>query len=114
MSARITPNDSKGINFMGSEWQNSETEQIASNIVYIQVEMDPAKWTPFTFEDYSKHCNHSATESERVVLEALVIGGKPVILTTAHLRRGYLSKEGDKYMVTDKFINVILSCIQTT
>lgn len=95
-------------NFMGSDFQNSETETIAENLVFIQNKMNPEKWTPFSFEDYKRFCKHDVSSAELGVLEALVKGGKPVWNTTTLLDPGYLIKDKEgKYNVTEKFLRVI-------
>lgn len=106
----LLPEDvSLKISFMGSEFQNTETEIISKNIVFIQQKMNPKQWTPFSIDDYKEHCTHPVNEYLEVgVLEALVNGGKPVWNTSARLEPGYLTKEGDLYFVTDKFLNFLL------
>jgi len=94
--------------FMGSVWQNSETETIARNVVVIQQKLDGTKWTPFTWEQYKAGCSHNVTVAEREVLEALVHGGRPATFTSAILQPGYLTKDADgKYSVTEKFVDVL-------
>lgn len=98
----------KSMNFAGSIFQNIETEMVARNILFIQNKINPEEWTPFSFEDYKKHCTHKVTLSEKGVINALAIGGKPVWDTATILDSGYLAKEGEFYKITDKFINVLI------
>ncbi len=97
---------------MGSEWQNTETETIARNVVLILQMMNPEEWTPFTWEQYTKLCKHQVTDAERGVLEALTNGGRPVWNTTGHLQAGYLTKDSEgRYAVTPKFLEVVSACL---
>src|SRR3989338_8350422 len=105
----LLPEDvSLKMSFMDSEFQNTETETIVKNIVFIQQKMNPKQWTPFSFDDYREHCTHNVSDAEKGVLEAFVKGGKPVWNTSAFLEPGYLNKETDLYSVTDKFLNFLL------
>jgi len=93
--------------FMGTSFQNSETETIVRNICIIQKKLNPNEWTPFSWEDYKKLVTHSASSSELGVLEALVNGGRPVWNTGAWLNPGYLLKEDDKYVITPKLLYIL-------
>lgn len=95
--------------FMGSEWQNTETELIARNVVLTQQMTNPNEWTPFTWEQYVERCTHlPVTEREHGVLDALVSGGKPVWNTSAYLQPGFLTKDAEgRYAVTDKFLKAV-------
>ena len=94
--------------FFGSAWKSCETEIVARNIVVFQQKLDGSKWTPFTWEQYKAGCEHTVTESERGVLEALTNGGRPVTFTTAFPKPGYLTKnERGEYSVTQKFIDAL-------
>src|SRR3989338_6686115 len=105
----LLPEDvSLKMSFMDSEFQNTETETIVKNIVFIQQKMNPKQWTPFSFDDYREHCTHNVSDAEKGVLEAFGKGGKPVWNTSAFLEPGYLNKETDLYSVTDKFLNFLL------
>ncbi len=97
---------SMSMSFVGSSFQNLEAETVAKNIVFIQNKINPEAWTPFSFQDYKKHCTHEVTLDERGVLNALAEGGRPVCNTTTILDPGYLIKEGEFYKITDKFIQV--------
>lgn len=95
--------------FMGSDFENLETEHITRNIVVIQQKINPNEWTPFSFEDYKKNCSHHVNDNiEMGVLDALTNGGKPVWNTTAYLESGYLTKGHDgKYSVMPKLLEVL-------
>ncbi len=107
ITSTIIPAQTKGVSLMGSRWRNSETEVVASNILFVQRKINNDKWTPFSWEDYQKHCTHTPGRAEREVLDALTEGGKPVWNTSCCLNGGYLQKENGIYSVTDKFLDVI-------
>lgn len=65
MQIEITPEMAKSVNFMGSVWQSSETETIASNIVFVSRKINPEKWEGFTFEQYCEHCTHNVGPFEK-------------------------------------------------
>ena len=113
LKSKLLPKDiDLKASFMGTEFKSMDTEIIARNIVYIQKEINPEKWTPFSFIDYGQHCTHKVEDYDKVVLEALVKGGKPVLHTTVHLQSGYLEKKNNKYHVTDKFLKVLSKIIE--
>jgi hypothetical protein len=93
--------------FWDSPFRNFEAETVARNIVVISNAADPNAWTPFSFDDYKERCKHRASELEHGVMQAFLIGGRPVPDTTSVLEPGYLTKEGGKYAVTEKFLAVI-------
>ena len=93
--------------FMGSVFQNSESETILSNIVKLQRAKNPEEWTPFSWEDYKKFCTHGASDIERNVLDAFVNGGKPVLRTSATLTPGWLDYNDTHYSFTEKMINML-------
>lgn len=94
--------------FMGSEWGNTESEVVARNIVFILQMLNKEEWTPFSSDDYKGLCKHGVSERELGVLEAFVVGGRPVFNTSAVLKPGYLLKdELGLYCVTDAFIDAI-------
>jgi hypothetical protein len=111
MALKLRPKDvviGDSYAFMGSGWNNMESETIARNVVFIQQATNTDHWTPFSWDDYKRLCKHDVTESERGVLEAFVSGGKPIWKTTAVLPPGYLLKdESGLYSVTNKFIDAI-------
>ncbi len=105
----IFPKDLAGISLGGSSWQSRETEIISQNIIFIQNKINPDKWTPFSWEDYKRLCEHNVTNSEGLVLRALVEGGAPVAFTTCYLSPGYLVKdELGRYCITEKFLEVVI------
>ena len=93
--------------FMGSVFQNSESETILRNIVLLQKAANPEQWTPFTWEQYKAFCTHRVTESEKRVLDAFVNGGKPVTFTSAYLSAGWLAFDGESYSFTKKMIDML-------
>lgn len=111
---KLLPNDvSLEMSFVDSEFQNIESEIVARNIVFIQKKMNPNFWSPFSFEDYQRHCTHNVNQYiEEGVLEVFVSGGKPVPRTSTYINAGYLSKEGDKYLVTERFLNFLSKQIE--
>ncbi len=104
------PSDTQNVSLVGSSFQNSETETVVSNILFVLRKMDQQRWVPFSWDDYKKHCIHSVSEAERGVIFALTNGGQPVANTTAHLDSGYLSENGGNYLVTQKLLDVIEAC----
>ncbi len=64
----LIPKETKGVSLTGSAFENSETETISENILFIQRKMNLEQWSPFTWEDYKKNCTHQTTESELTVL----------------------------------------------
>ena len=93
--------------FMGSVFQNSESETILSNIVKLQRNVNPEEWTPFSWEDYKKFCSHEVSDIEHNVLNAFVNGGKPVRNTSAILTSGWLNFDGTHYFFTEKMITML-------
>lgn len=104
----ILPKDFKTFNFMGSSWQNSETEEVAENIVYICKILNPEVWSPFTWEQYQYLSIRNTSPDDKIVLDALVNGGRPTTITSCYLNSGYLTKDdSEQYIVTEKFLSVI-------
>ena len=85
--------------FMGSHFGRSETEQIASNIIFI-LKKSGDEWKPFSQDDYTNGCTHKVTGSEFSEMDSMV-------------RNGYLKVEGGKYQVTSSFCNAIKEFIDT-
>ncbi len=104
----ILPKDFNTFIFMASSWQNSETEEVAENIVYIQKELNPDAWSPFTWEQYQYLSIRNTSPDDKIVLDALVKGGKPTTITSCCLSAGYLTKnDSEQYVITEKFLSVI-------
>ncbi|TRZ77590.1 hypothetical protein D4R87_02450 [bacterium] len=75
---------------MGSEFEKSEKETIARNIIIIS-RQNNNQWFSFSWEDYCNRCSHSPTGSEYSILNEFV-------------REGLLDFINDKYNVKDAFI----------
>ncbi len=81
-----------------SEWQNTEKEVIARNIVFLSQEIDDV-WLEFTWKEYEEMCTHCVSGSEKGVLDDFV-------------EDGYLSRKGAVYKVTGKFIKALFKFIK--
>ena len=99
--------------YADSVFKNTESEIILRNLVVMQKNTNPEQWTPFTWEQYAEFRNSTSedkcTESERGVLDAFVMGGKPVWNMSAHLSSGWLDFdiETGQYSFTAKMIEML-------
>ena len=99
--------------YADSVFKNTESEIILRNLVMMQKNINPERWTPFTWEQYAEFRNGTSkdkcTESERGVLIAFVKGGKPVLNTSAHLSPGWpdFDLETGQYSFTAKMIEML-------
>lgn len=79
-----------------SVWQNSEKEQIASNILKLARFRNGDTWGSFTKKDYVEFCSHRVTDSEYHILDKFA-------------ETGYLNKDSDGvYSFTRKIIGVYM------
>lgn len=102
MSNIETPANIKTGRFTDSIFQNTECETILRNIVLLQQDANPHKWTPFTWEEYKEFCTHNVTLSEKGVIDAFVKGGRPVPRTSARLNEGWLEYSNGRYSLSTK------------
>lgn len=107
-SLSLAPKDITVDGFVGSGFKCTEAEIVACNIVLIH-QWACTNWTPFSWEEYQARCKHNVTDAERVVLEAMVNGGKAHWSNSHALAPGYLLKVDDKYVVTEQFVAAIPS-----
>ena len=96
--------------FMNSVFQNSECETILRNIVLLQKNANPERFTPFTWEQYKDFCTHNVSERERGVLNTFVSGGRSVANTSATQNAGWLSfdEQSGQYSFTEKMVTMLL------
>lgn len=84
--------------FWSTDWQNSEKEVVARNIVLISL-WGGDSWSSFTWGEYIERCEHSVSHAEQTTLGKLAGGG-------------YLTKEGDHYVITESFLHVLRDYIK--
>lgn len=94
----ILPSNIRSGGFFASEWQNSERETIAANIVFIS-RVNGDKWFRFSWEDYKRMCKHDVTDSEHTYLEYLK-------------DERYLEGTRDRYKPTEKFILALMKYLK--
>ena len=83
----------------GSDFNKSELETIASNIIIISKGAGD-KWAEFSWEEYKKLCNHQVTDEEGLVLLEMV-------------ERGYLDFEEGRFSVNLRFLRIISAFLDT-
>lgn len=77
---------------LGSDFNKSEVETIARNIVLLF--KDTGGWHSFTWPQYKKYCTHESTNTELYFINQMV-------------KDRWLNKIGDLYSVTHKFLGCV-------
>jgi hypothetical protein len=80
---------------VGTVWRKREREIVATNILKLARFHHNDEWKGFTWDDYVGFCSHQPTKQEKDILQEFV-------------REGYLSKDGEKYVFTNKIIGVYM------
>lgn len=110
--SEIRPCDVHLSRFVGSSFGDAQMEMFLQCIAITQFKMNPDQWTPFSWEEYVGKCDHEPIQTELEILDAMVEGGDVVlddmgIPKNIYVDAGYLSKDGDRYVITSKLLNVM-------
>jgi hypothetical protein len=92
MPDQIKPSEVKKP-LMGTPWQNSERETVATNILKLSRFKNGDSWKPFSWADYVSFCSHEPIREERDILDEFA-------------EEGYLKKDSDTYSFTKKIIDI--------
>lgn len=103
---KLRPKDVFDIPVVDTRFQNEFIDNVIKNIINVSHTLNPNAFEPFTWLDYYEFSPHSVSRMDFHILEAMVFGGKPSGLLT-QISSGYLEKKGDKYIVTDRFLEVV-------
>lgn len=104
----VRPKDVCRSRFVGSPFGVTEMEMMLQCIAITQFKMNPDAWTPFTWEEYVAKCDHEPINEERLILEAMVSGDTVFFRgNLMDISAGYLRKEGGRYVVAEKLLDVM-------
>lgn len=113
----ILPRHVVRANFIGSSFKDGQLEMFLECLAVTQHRMNPDGWTPFSWEEYVAKCDHAPIPAEQEILEAMVNGGTVQLTDMGRPKHiviapGYLSKDGDRYHITDLLMEIMMPFAQ--